>query len=107
MAWRVMHDRDAFKEVWLLFENADGRFPLHQGESTWIEYTYTVSDDKWGPWWQRAIRLPTRRLSLAIVLPTELQPTVWGIHTSMTAEVAPFRTPFTKEVLGERITFRW
>jgi transcriptional regulator with XRE-family HTH domain len=28
MHWRKKHDRDAFKEVWLLFENENGRFPL-------------------------------------------------------------------------------
>ena len=41
MSWHVKHDRDAFKEVWLLFENADGRFPLYPGETTWISYVYT------------------------------------------------------------------
>ena len=46
-------DRDAAKEVWLLFANDHGQFPLYPGESTWIEYSYTVSDDKWGPWFQR------------------------------------------------------
>ena len=40
MTWRVKHDRDAFKELWLLFENQDGRFPLYPGESTWIDYVY-------------------------------------------------------------------
>lgn len=70
MTWRVKHDRDAFKEVWLLFENADGHFPLYPGETAWIEYVYTVSVAKWGPWWQRAIRLPTRRLSLVLDFPT-------------------------------------
>ena len=40
MAWRAKHDRDAFKEVWLLFENRDGRFPLYPGETTWIDYAY-------------------------------------------------------------------
>lgn len=76
MTWRVKHDRDAFKELWLLFENKDGRFPLYPGETTWIKYTYTVSADKWGPWWQRAVRLPTRRLSMKLDLPSELQPVV-------------------------------
>jgi hypothetical protein len=28
------HDRDAFKEVWLLFENGDVRFPLYPGQRT-------------------------------------------------------------------------
>jgi hypothetical protein len=86
MAWHVKHDRDAFKEVWLLFENADGQFPLYPGETTWIEYVCTVSAHKWGPWWQRAIRLPTPRLSMTVVFPAKLQPAVWGITTSMTAE---------------------
>ncbi|MGH3567500.1 MAG: helix-turn-helix domain-containing protein [Pseudonocardia sp.] len=74
MTWRVKHDRDAFKELWLLFENADGRFPLYPGETTWIEYVYTVSAEKWGPWWQRAIRLPTRNMSLTLDLPADLAP---------------------------------
>ena len=43
MSWRVKSDQDAFKEVWLLFENADGRFPLYPGETTWISYVYTVA----------------------------------------------------------------
>jgi transcriptional regulator with XRE-family HTH domain len=81
MTWRVKHDRDAFKELWLLFENADGRFPLYPAETTWIEYEYTVSEHKWGPWWQRAVRLPTRRLSMTLDFPAELQPVVWGMET--------------------------
>jgi hypothetical protein len=43
MSWRVKHDRDAFKELWLLFENPDGRFPLYPGETAWICYEYTRS----------------------------------------------------------------
>ncbi|WP_308250282.1 peptide deformylase [Sphaerisporangium fuscum] len=107
MTWRVQHDRDAFKEVWLLFENADGRFPLYPGESTWIDYVYTVSADKWGPWWQRAIRLPTQRLSLALDFPEGLQPVVWGIETSMTAEASPFKTPIYRETRDGRVYFTW
>jgi transcriptional regulator with XRE-family HTH domain len=83
MVWRTKHDRDAFKEVWLLFENPDGRFPLYQGESTWIEYSYKVSADKWGAWWQRAIRLPTQRLRMCLDFPADLQPVAWGMETSM------------------------
>jgi transcriptional regulator with XRE-family HTH domain len=59
MDWRVHHDREAFKEVWLLFQNDSGRFPLYPGDSCWIEYEYTIADEHWGYWFQRAIRLPT------------------------------------------------
>ncbi len=60
MEWEVKLDRDAFKEFWLLFRNPQARFPLYPSESASIEYTYTVSDHKWGNWFQRAVRLPTR-----------------------------------------------
>ncbi|MGZ3140562.1 peptide deformylase [Lentzea chajnantorensis] len=107
MTWRVKHDRDAFKELWLLFENSDGRYPLYPGETVWIEYDYAVPARKWGPWWQRAVRLPTRRLSLAVDFPARLQPVVWGMETSMSAEATSFRTPIAKTNEGDRIIFTW
>jgi peptide deformylase len=107
MSWRVKHDRDAFKEVWLLFENGDGRFPLYPGETAWISYVYTVEGHKWGPWWQRAIRVPTRRISMTLVFPTRLDPVVWGITTSMTAESAPFPTAIVRQVVDDEVVFIW
>lgn len=107
MAWKVKHDRDAFKEIWLLFENDDGRFPLYPNEPTWIEYAYTVGEDKWGPWFQRAVRLPTTHLSVRLVFPADLEPVVWGTETSMTADSLPLRTAITRrDEAGERI-FEW
>jgi len=107
MIWRVKHDRDAFKELWLLFENTDGRFPLYPGETTWIEYVYTVSAEKWGPWWQRAIRLPTRNMSLTLDFPADLAPVVWGMETSMSAASSPFRTPISRKESDGRVLFAW
>jgi peptide deformylase len=107
MSWHVKHDRDAFKEVWLLFENSDGRFPLYPGETAWISYTYTVHARKWGPWWTRAIRLPTRRLSMTLVFPARLGPVVWGIATSMTAEALPFQTPIARQRVEDQMVFTW
>ncbi len=107
MIWRVKDDRDAFKELWLLFENADGKFPLYPAESTWINYEYSVSDRHWGLWWTRAVRVPMRRLSMTLILPAELQPTVWGITTSMTAEASPFETPIMRKPNGDEISYTW
>ena len=107
MSWHVKEDRDAFKEVWLLFENTDGRFPLYPGETTWISYVYTIKARKWGPWWARAIRLPTRRLSMTMIFPARLQPVVWGIATSMAAEASPFRTPISRQQKDDQLVFTW
>jgi len=107
MRWKVQHDRDAFKEVWLIFENEYGRFPLYPGESTWIEYVYTVGDNKWGQWFQRAVRLPTERLSVRLVFPAELDPIVWGMETTMTAEALPFHTAIDQHDEDGQRVFSW
>jgi len=107
MEWRIKTDRDAFKEAWLLFGNAQTRFPLYPGQRATITYTYKAGVDKWGHWFQRAIRLPTRRLRIELDLPVSLRPVVWGMETSMSAEAAPLRTPIEQEVDGERAVFAW
>ncbi|WP_255951583.1 peptide deformylase [Streptomyces odontomachi] len=107
ITWQVRYDRDAFKELWLLFENDEGRYPLYPGESAWLEYSYTVSDEKWGTWFQRAVRLPTKRLSVALDFPAELAPTVWGTETTMTAMGGPFRNPIQATTTGDRRVFSW
>jgi peptide deformylase len=107
MEWRPKTDRDAFKEVWLLFENADGMFPLYPGHRTHIEYVYRVGGDKWGQWFQRAVRLPTRHLTVRLSFPIALGPVVWGMETSLSTEAVPLRTPIEQEVRGERAVFSW
>jgi peptide deformylase len=107
MAWRVKQDRDSFKEVWLLFENDEARFPLYPGERTTIEYSYTIGEDKWGHWFQRAVRMPTRRLSVHIDLPASLRPVVWGVESSLTAESAALRSPVRETRDGDRVRFDW
>jgi len=107
MHWRAKVDRDAFKEIWLLFENDQGRFPLYPGERTTIEYSYAVSSQQWGTWFERAVRLPTRRLVVQMRFPSGLDPQVWGVETSMAAEEAPLRPPIMREHDGEQAVFTW
>ncbi|MFC7547028.1 peptide deformylase [Plantactinospora sp. GCM10030261] len=107
MECRVKRDRDAFKEAWLLFENNEGRFPLYPRRRATIEYTYAVSEEKWGQWFQRAVRLPTGRLTIALDLPAGLDPQVWGVEASLSTEETPLRTPIDRRVEGERVRFEW
>jgi peptide deformylase len=107
MSWKVKADRDAFKEAWLCFENDRGRFPLYPGQAATISYSYTVDDGRWGPWFQRAVRLSTRRLSVDLVFPAALDPVVWGTETSATAEAIPLRTMPARAEHGERVVFSW
>ncbi|MGC5331488.1 peptide deformylase [Micromonospora sp. DT62] len=107
MHWRAKHDRDAFKELWLLFENADRRFPLYPGDRATIEYAYCVGHDKWGPWFQRAVRLPTRQMAVRLDLPAAVDPQVWGAETSLSAEEGPLRTPVTRREDDDRVIFDW
>lgn len=107
MTWRAKADRDAFKEAWLCFENDRGRFPLYPGQQTVISYSYTVDDGRWGPWFQRAVRLPTRRLSVSLAFPAALDPVVWGAETSATAEASPLRTAPSRADHGGQAVFSW
>jgi peptide deformylase len=107
MEWRPKTDRDAFKEVWLLFENAEGRFPLYPGQRAHIDYVYRVGIDKWGQWFQRAVRLPTRHLTVRLSFPVSLGPVVWGVETSLSTEAVPLRTPIEQEIDGDRAIFSW
>lgn len=102
------HDRGAFKEVWLLFENDRGRFALPPGASVWVEYGYRVSDQQWGQWFQRAVRLPTKRLEVRLAFPRALDPVVWGTETSARARGVPLRTAPCRcdETSGVRV-FTW
>lgn len=106
MDWRPKLDRDASKEIWLLFANEHGQFPLYPGERTTIEYAYTVDEKKWGPWFQRAVRLPTRRLTVRLDFPASYDPHVWGFETSLAADV-PLRSPVDRHPEGERVIFEW
>jgi peptide deformylase len=107
MDWTPHHDLDAFKEVWLLFSRQAKHFPLYPGQSCWIEYEYTVSDEHWGNWFQRAVRLPTNMLSVRLDFPSDLQPAVWGLQTSMTAQASPFRTPVQHQAVDGRHVYSW
>ena len=107
IGWKVQHDRDAFKEVWLTFENQHGRYPLYPGDSAWLEYSYTVADTKWGTWYQRAVRLPTRRLTVTLDFPAALEPAVWGTETTMTAAALPLRTALQHKSENGRSIFAW
>lgn len=107
MAWTVKFDRDAFKEIWLLFENAGSKFPLYPGQRCKLEYSYTVDDKRWGPWFQRAVRLPTEQLSVRLVFPAAVKAAVWGTETSLTAEAVPLRTPVEHHRDRETDVFAW
>lgn len=72
-----------------------------------IEYEYTVSEVHWGNWFQRAVRLPTRTLSVCLGFPAELAASVWGLHTSMTAQAMPLATAIARNHTADRHVFSW
>lgn len=107
MTWKVKQDRDSVKELWLNFGNESARFPLYPNQRKTIEYSYRVTEAKWGHWFQRAIRIPTRYMSVRIALPVEFDPSVWGTETSTTADTVPLRDEINVEEEGRMRIFRW
>lgn len=103
----VQHDHDKLKEIWLLFENRNGRFPVYPGETVWIEYEYSVTADKWGKWLQRTIRHSTEHLSVELSFPAEVEPAVWGIESSMSDAETPLRSAIERRDDHGRSIFLW
>ena len=107
MSWQVSYDADAVKELWIRFANQDRQFPLYPGQRTTIEYQYSVGTDMWGPWFQRAIRVPTRELRVELVFPVDTRVAVWGTVSSLAAENAPLATPIASGTTDRLTTFTW
>lgn len=107
MTWRASHDWNAANELWLNFENAEGRFPLYPSERVTIEYGFSVPAAMWGSSFQRAVRLPSRDLSVTLDFPAAMGPVVWGTISSLSAEAAPLGTPIRSAPDGNRSRFIW
>jgi transcriptional regulator with XRE-family HTH domain len=107
MSMEIKQDRDVMKEVWLLFQNDAEQFPLYPGQSTWITYSYHVGDDKWGPWFQRAIRFPTDRVAVRLAFPESLQPSAWGFEISPTLGQVALSTPLQRSTRDDEVVFDW
>ncbi|MHB8492761.1 MAG: peptide deformylase, partial [Solirubrobacteraceae bacterium] len=107
MNWEIKQDRDALKEIWLLFENDAGKFPLYPGQCVTFEYRYSVSADLWGRWLQRTVRLPTELMSVEMDFPTAVTPRVWGLDISGSSERLPVRSPIAERIEGDRAVYSW
>ncbi|HEX3731585.1 MAG TPA: peptide deformylase [Mycobacteriales bacterium] len=107
MTWKLDHDRDAVKEVWLLFENPSRKFPIRPGATCEVVHSFTISDAKWGDWFEREVRLPTRYLTVVVKLPRSEDPAVWGTETSPTTDAAPIRGDIDVKDEEQSRVFRW
>jgi transcriptional regulator with XRE-family HTH domain len=106
MDWQVNEDRDSYKEILIHFRNSHLSFPLYPGQRATVGYRYRVTDDKWGKWFEREIRLPTERLTVRLILPGTLQPMVWGSQTSLQTE-GPLPVPIRATAEGPFAVFTW
>lgn len=107
MTLDVKQDRDATRELCLLFQNDQGQFPLYPGQETTIKYGYRVKAEVWGQWFQRSVRLPTRWLGVHLAFPSGLDPSVWGVEIPPAAAERPFTAPIQREAGPDEACFHW
>jgi peptide deformylase len=98
--------RPAAIELWLQFGNDHRGFRLYPGGWAWIHYTYQVSAEQWGRWFQRAVRHATGTMSVELDFPAELEPDCWGVAESLDGEM-PLPTEIVREESAGRAVFRW
>ncbi|GAA4157090.1 hypothetical protein GCM10022416_58520 [Actinomadura keratinilytica] len=60
-----------------------------------------------GPLVERAVRLHTLHLSVRLIFPADLAPSVWGTETSTTAEATPLHNPITRQRHGDQAIYDW
>lgn len=105
MDWEIEQDLESFKEIWLLFRNSEQRFPLFPGMSCSITYEYTVSNEHWGPWSKRKVRIPTNKLSLEFWFPAVMAPQITGSETFVSG--APMPSTIAKHEEADWTVFTW
>jgi predicted phosphodiesterase len=70
ITYAVLHDLDSSKELHLVLTDDSGRLRgLGTGESTVLDYSFTIDRERWGPYFERHIRRPTRRIECELVFP--------------------------------------
>jgi fructose-1,6-bisphosphatase/inositol monophosphatase family enzyme len=105
MIWELAQDLDNFKEIWLLFENSDQRFAIQPGATVQLRYGYAVPAELWGPWSQRPVRVPTRRLTVSFSFPQHRRPRLSGFETALQADATPL--PVAQHWHGDQTVFTW
>lgn len=109
MHWRIETDRDDLKEVNLLFENDSGEFPLEPDSRTVIRYSYRVSTEAWGRWFQRRIQMRTDRLTIRLVFPVDQAPA--GVsHKEVSLEYGVLKGDRIERMLspdGREVIYVW
>ncbi len=60
-----------------------------------------------GKWFQRAVRWPTRHLTVQLRFASSLGPVVWGTETSVAGEDFPLRTPIVERRQDDEAVFEW
>lgn len=107
MDFEAARDQDSSKEIWLLFRNSERQFPRYPRKDCALDYTFRVALDKWGDYFQRSVRVPTRRISVHLEFPRTPAPKVWGLEISPTAGERPFANPINSELLANTVRFHW
>lgn len=77
-SWEVVHDRDAYKKIYVSFEPHGLPSPIYPGGSAIITCEYRVPCTKWGDWFEREIRWPTEHLSVSLGFPERLSVRLTG-----------------------------
>ena len=107
MTFDLEPDRGVSRELCLLFRNAHGQFPLYPGQEATVEYAYRVAAERWGRWFERSVRLPTRWLGVHLTFAEGLDPSVWGVEVPPASADRPFAAPIRRESAAGETRFHW
>ncbi|WP_433306434.1 helix-turn-helix domain-containing protein [Actinoplanes sp. CA-030573] len=67
--WTTVRDRPAYKRLDILFAPAGSPQPVYPGDTAVVACGWSLHWTQWGDWLARAVRWPTRHLSITLAFP--------------------------------------
>ncbi|WP_343869959.1 helix-turn-helix transcriptional regulator [Dactylosporangium roseum] len=100
---------DKMIEGWIRFEGKryGELLTLHPGRRLALMYSYTVSSTQWGTWYQRRMRVPTRRLDVELDFPQGLRTLVWGKAITAGDRIGPLGSQIDEHTENGRSIWSW
>ncbi|WP_433304789.1 helix-turn-helix domain-containing protein [Actinoplanes sp. CA-030573] len=102
--WKVIEDRPSYKRIEIEFAPDSTPQPLYQGATAVLVCAFRLHWTQWGDWLGRVVRWPTRKLSVSLTFPRDLEARPAGEEISWFAD----RPVILTSVAGmHAVTHQW
>ena len=107
LCYEINKDMPNCKDIYLILNGPLNSGPLYPTETRKITYSYRVSTQHWGTWFQRNIRLLTKMCEVNLIFKRDLNVLVWGKEMPLHSGEKPISPKIDSKIIDENIVFTW